>query len=333
MKFLNISKENMPKAVLTAAALLAALVLPLIFSSRYYLIILTNILLFSICAESLNLLLGYTGQISLGHGAFFMVGAYTFSILTKSYAVNQWLAILGSIVICILLGLLLGIPSCKVSAIYLAMVTAGFASVITLFVTNEAWLTNGPNGITGVSRPVIFGHKLTTLEFYYFCLLVLILVIIMVRNIVNSRTGRALMAVRGNTIAAAAMGVNVNHYKLMVFAVTSALAGLAGALYSMDMGMTGPSLFGTHSFLFLTSTIVGGMGSLAGPIVGAALVTMLPEWLRFAQTYMNGLYGIMIALVILFLPKGIYGGIESLLNKYSASGSFSLKKKGGNENG
>ncbi|MDO5538881.1 MAG: branched-chain amino acid ABC transporter permease [Eubacteriales bacterium] len=317
----KMSKES---RIIVLLVMLAAVIFPLFLDhgNNYIFQILGKCVIYSMCAISLNLLMGYTGQFSLGHGAFFMVGAYTFGISTVIHHVSPWLALVLAVIVCYMVGYVLGFAGCKFSAIYLAMITLGFSKVLTLVVTNEVWLTKGTNGISGIPKFSFWGYKLNTFSFYFFALACLIVMLYLYYNMVNSATGRAFKAVRGKPIAAATMGVNVNRYKLLVFAISSAMAGFAGALYASMLTYISPTSFSSVSISLIIMTIVGGCGTLFGPVIGACILTILPEFLRGAGTYIDGMYGVLALVTILFMPAGIMGGLVALRKMVAEKSPF-----------
>ena len=292
-----------------------ALVAPLVAGPKnnYMMNILISYCYFGILAASLNLLIGYTGQMSLGHAAFMAIGAY--AILNKTLGVHFLLAIIGAVAISFVCGLFIGLACSKLSTIFLAMTTSGFAKAVTITITNEKWLTGGANGFTGIPKLTVFGHKFSNFELYYVALAVTLLVFLFCYRLIYSKTGRAMQAVRNAPIAAAAMGINVNGYKFLVCGISAALAGLAGCIYALNMSYLSADMFNKTSITLLTMTVCGGMGSLFGPVAGTLVIGTLPELLRVFSNYLDGIYGILIILVMLFMPEGIYGGIKNLANK------------------
>ena len=294
-----------------------ALVAPLVAGPKnnYMMNILISYCYFGILAASLNLLIGYTGQMSLGHAAFMAIGGYAYAILNKTLGVHFLLAIIGAVAISFVCGLFIGLACSKLSTIFLAMTTSGFAKAVTITITNEKWLTGGANGFTGIPKLTVFGHKFSNFELYYVALAVTLLVFLFCYRLIYSKTGRAMQAVRNAPIAAAAMGINVNGYKFLVCGISAALAGLAGCLYALNMSYLSADMFNKTSITLLTMTVCGGMGSLFGPVAGTLVIWTLPELLRVFSNYLDGIYGILIILVMLFMPEGIYGGIKNLANK------------------
>lgn len=294
-----------------------ALVAPFVVGTKnnYMLNILISYCYFGILSASLNLLIGYTGQMSLGHAAFMAIGGYTYAILNKTLGMNFLVAMIGAVTVSFICGLFIGLACSKLSTIFLAMTTAGFAKAVTLIITNEKWLTGGANGFTGIPKLTVFGHKFSNFELYYVALVLALLVFLFCYRLIYSKTGRAMQAVRNAPIAAAAMGINVNGYKFMVCGISAALAGLAGCIYAVNMNYLSADMFNKTSITLLSMTVCGGMGSLFGPVVGTLVIGTLPELLRVFSNYLDGIYGVMIILVMLFMPQGIYGGIKDLAEK------------------
>ena len=315
--------------ILIGIMIAAALVLPFLVGSdnNYMLNILISYCYYGILAASLNLLIGYTGQISLGHAAFMAIGGYSYAILNKTLGFHFIFAMLGAIMISFLCGLFIGLACSKLSAIFLAMATSGFSKAVTITITNEKWLTGGANGFTGIPKITVFGYKLTNLEIYYFALVLALLVFLVCYRLIYSKTGRAMQAVRNAPIAAAAMGINVNGYKFLVCGISAAMAGLAGCIYAINLNYLSADMFNKTSITLLTMTVCGGMGSLFGPVLGTLVIGTLPELLRVFANYLDGIYGVMIIVVMLFMPQGIYGGLKDLVDK------MIMKREGGRVHG
>ena len=284
----------------------------------YLLSQLTFVCMYSIAAVGLMLLTGYTGQISLGHAAFFGIGAYTSSILTLK-GVPFLLALPASGVTAALAGLVVGLPALRLSGHNLAIATMGFAFIVEEILVRWESLTNGNLGLI-VDPPVIMSISFETeTRFYYLSLAVLIICILWAKNILRSPTGRALTAIRDSETAAQAMGINLAKYKTMAFSISAFFTGLAGCLYAHKLTFVNPESFTILvSIEFLAMIIIGGMGSLHGAVYGTAFIIFLPQVIIMTKDYMpkyladqtgleSALYGIMIVLFILFEPMGIYG--------------------------
>lgn len=314
-------KTNNATRIVVAVLIVIALVAPLILGPKnnYFINILISYCYFGIMAVSLNLLVGYTGQISLGHAAFMAIGAYSFAILYKTYHMHVFLAVICALAISFACGLFLGLACGKLNAIFLAMATTGFAKAVNLFITNEGWLTGGANGFTGIPRLTLFGHKFSNFEFYYISLGVTLLVFLMCYRLIYSKTGRALQAVKTSPIAAEAMGINVKGYKFLVCGISASMAGLAGCIYALNINYLSADMFNKTSVMLLTMTISGGLGSLFGPVLGTLTIGTLPELLRPFAEHLNGIYGIIIILVMRFMPNGIYGAVKGLIDRVKRS--------------
>ena len=294
-------RQRLTQLVLLAAAA----VFPLLVSNPYAirLAILSGI--FIILSLSLNLLTGFSGQISLGHIAFYGIGAYTAAILSKNFGVNFLICMLAAVVVTALFGL----PALKLGGYYLAIVTLGFSEIVRLVEINRMDLTNGPLGINGIPKPALFGVKLSSPRaYYYMCLLLVALTILVIRNILESRVGYALGAIRGDENAAKFMGVNIFRYKIMAFMVSAGIAGLAGAFFAQYVTFIDPTSFASdQSTLVLIMVIFGGIGSLPGSVTGAVVLTLVPELLRGLMEYRMLIYGGVLVFMMLVRPEGLLG--------------------------
>ena len=300
---------------------LALLILAPIGQGRYIVYTLTSWLVFSIAAMGLNLTLGYAGQISLAQSAFMAVGAYITALLTLNgihWIVAMPIAVLSSFV----LGLLIGFPALRVKGHFLAFVTLAFTTLVFLVLRNEDWLTGGPYGLSGMPRPD-FGLFNTgkNINFYYFTVFIFVIFSLLMYQIVRSPWGRAFRGLRENEIRAESLGVNTRRITLLAFAIGSAAGGLAGSLMTPLVQFIEPGSFALlHSLRILLMVIVGGAGFFFGPVVGAGVVIMLPEVLRFTEGYYLMIYAVTVVVLIIFCPKGLVGLGEIISRKI-------LKKK------
>jgi branched-chain amino acid transport system permease protein len=291
--------------IIALVALAVLIVLPHGLKS-YGIYLLSLWALYAIAAQGLNLTLGYAGQVSLGQAAFLGIGAYTAALLTKA-GYSFWMALPGAAVLCFVLGLLLGFPALRVQHHYLAFATLGFNGLVYLVLRNEEWLTGGTFGIRRIPRPELFGLSLrSALDFYYLCLAALVIVTLALWWILRSPWGRAFAALRDNPLRAESLGIDIRAYTLLAFAIGAACAGIAGAFYAPLVQFIDPTPFGlTASLAFLLMVVVGGSGRFFGPFLGAALVTLLPEWLRFAESYYLLVYAILVVILMVWCPGGI----------------------------
>ncbi|HHU49360.1 MAG TPA: branched-chain amino acid ABC transporter permease [Clostridiales bacterium] len=316
------------RAVINLILAAVAILLPVISKANDYILnVMILTLLYILLSFGLNLLLGYTGQISIGHAAFYSIGAYTTALLSVKLDAPFIVCLIFSIIVTFLFGILLGFTSHKLDAIFLAIVTMAFGNIIRLVLMNWREVTGGINGIRNISGIMLFGEKMTKFQFYYLALFFLAVIMVISYNLVNSKTGRAFMAVRDAPIAAESMGINVNRYKLLIFAISAAFAGVAGSLYAKLVGYISPDAFTADmSIRFLTIVIVGGLGSFYGPLAGGIVVGVLPELLRSFESFSMVAYGLMIVLVLKFAPRGIMGGIEKVVEYLKAKFKTGTKK-------
>lgn len=264
--------------------------------------------LYTILAVSLNLIIGYCGQVSLGHAAFYGLGAYTSALLSLHWHLPFPLALAAALLVAGLFGLGLGIPTLRLRDDYLAIVTLGFGVIMELIMLNLEF-TGGPDGLTRIPVPQIFGFSLKPKLAYLLLVAAAVsLVLLLLRQLVNSRHGRALRAIRDHELTAQVMGINTAAYKIVIFTLAAALAGLAGALYAHYITFINPESFGLHtSIQVLTMVVLGGMGSIGGSVVGAAVLTVLPELLRGIADYQDLVYGALLVVMLLWRPQGLFG--------------------------
>jgi branched-chain amino acid transport system permease protein len=259
-------------------------------------------------AVGLNLLFGYTGQISLAHSSFYAIGAYTASLLEVHTGLSFWLSTPIGIFLAVVVAFLIGIPTLRLKDHYLALATLALCLVTSLFLINAKWLTNGAEGVMGLKSPTFFGYPMKGVSYYYFVTALAVVIFIMVRNLVHSRVGLALETIRENEEASASLGVNVLYYKVMVFAIAGGLAALAGSLYAHLALFVSPETFGLMlSVEVLVIVVIGGLASMQGAVVGAVFITLLPELLYSFEEHRILVYGIILLLMVIFAPRGIVG--------------------------
>jgi branched-chain amino acid transport system permease protein len=293
-----------------ALGAVAAVTAPLWVANPYHLHVLIMAGIFAILALSLNLLLGYTGQLSLGHAAFFGIGAYTSALLAlPPLEASFWLALPAAAVAAGLAGWAIGRLALKLRGAYFVLVTISFAGVISLVSVNWMELTNGPLGLPGVPPPALGPWTLRTKSAYWYLVLAgVALAWLVCHRLVASRIGRALVALRENEPLAQSVGIDGTRYLVLAAVVSAALAGVAGSLYAHYTRFVSPEVFlFTYTVTMVIMVIAGGQGTLAGPIVGALLFTALPEALREAMAWQWQMlaYGVILVLLVFFLPRGI----------------------------
>jgi branched-chain amino acid transport system permease protein len=295
-------------AVLTVLLALLALVAPQ-YLKNYGIYLMTYWLIFIIATMGLNLTVGYAGQKSLGHAAFFGIGAYTVAIMMKA-GLSFWLGLPAAALICFVAGLILGFPALRVQAIYLAFATLGFNTAIWLVMRNEEWLTGGTFGINNIARPSVFGYSMEgNLPYYYLVLAVTLILSGLLWGLLRSPWGKAFTALRDNPIRAESLGVDIRNYTLLSFAIGAAYAGVAGALFASLVQFIEPAPFAVGaSIMMYLMVVVGGAGYFLGPLVGAAVGVVLPEWLRdvpgVSDWYLP-MFGAAVVVLMVWLPDGL----------------------------
>ena len=298
---------------------LVILIVPVFVKGAYFLGVLIQAGLFSLIAMGLSLLMGYAGQLSLGHAAFFGIGAYSSAILTGSHGWSPWTAMIAGFFVAAALAWLISVPSLKLKGHYLAMATLGFGEIVYIFFNAEVSFTGGPSGYTSGIIPYLKIFSLTfdnEINYYFLTWAVVLMVLLLNLHIIHSRIGRALRSIHADEEAARAMGVNTARFKVSIFVVSAVYASLAGSLYAHYILFVAPGPFSLmESILLVTMVIIGGMGSIWGAILGAMLLTILPEVLRTFQEYNILIYGGILLIIMLFLPGGLFGGSRILFEK------------------
>jgi branched-chain amino acid transport system permease protein len=311
-----------PKVIGTVGwlcVLLAILSFPLLVRSQYVLHISIVIGLAVIYGMGYNLLFGFCGQVSFGHGGFFAVGAYASVLMVLRLGLSFWTALAIAVLFTGLVGFLLGLPVLKLHHHYLAMATLAFAVIVESVVVQWRELTRGPVGLMGIPVPSFFGVPVHGVSFYYLTFLFVVLGYIVARNVVRSRFGRAILAIKENEEAAPSLGINVRLYKTIALTISALYAGLAGVRYAFLNQFIGPECFTLDlSVTAVLMTVMGGAGTFLGPVVGAVIVSILPELLYGFEEYHLIIYGLVLGFFLLFLPKGIVGGVSDLARHASA---------------
>ncbi len=305
------------KKWLLLALLLALLFLPMVVSNSYYLRLVNLIIVYSMITIGLNLITGVTGQVSLGHAAFWGVGAYMSAYITTTLGLSFWLSVPAAIIITGIIGLFIASFTLHLEGPYLAMATIGVGEITRQVLINWTSFSGGPSGIFGIPFISIGNFQIDTEpKFYYFALTVLILLYASTRKLLNSRIGRSMIAIRESEGAARAVGVYTTRMKVLVFGISTAIAGLAGSIYAHWVNYISPDTFTfTESLLFLTMIMIGGMGSLPASIIGAGSIVLLSEVLRDIEQLRMVVYAFLIILVIVFFPEGIIGMIPKRFRK------------------
>lgn len=293
--------------------------------SNYRLFLISTMIIASIAVLGLNLLTGFNGQFSLGHGAFYAVGAYTAAILMDKLNVPYWATIPAAAIVCFIVGYLFGLPALKLEGHYLALATFALALAVPQILKYK-WLeglTGGVQGIVLMKPEVPFGLPLSEDQWlYYFCLLVMIVLFWAAANMLNSRSGRAMMAIRDQYMAADTMGIDTALYKTVTFGISAAYTGIAGALSASAIAFVAPDSFGIFlSIKFLIGLVVGGMGSLLGSVLGGVFYVLVDNSAQSLTQFIRNdlglpfdlsaytVFGVLLIAIIYLMPMGIAGGL------------------------
>lgn len=313
-------------AAQAALFLLLLLAVPYTLPNEYYLSICILGALNAVIAVGLNLLMGYAGQVSLGHAAFYGLGAYATAIATTRFGLPIPAGMAIGVSLATVVAWVVAAPTLKLKGHYLAMATLGFGIIVSIVFNEAVDLTGGPSGYVGIPRLALLGYEFTADHSYYNLMaVVLTFVVLLSLNLMKSRTGRALRALHVSEKAAASLGVDIAAHKRFVFVLSAALAGLAGVLYAHYLSFIAPASFGFgFSVQLVVMVVLGGMASVWGSVAGALFLTALPEALREFEDIDILVYGAILVLTIMFLPDGLAGGLSRLSRRVRR-----LRRQGG----
>ncbi len=294
------------------AIILVLAIVPQFISNLYYIQVMIFIGIYIILALSLNLLNGYVGLLSIGHAAFYGIGAYASAKLVMEAGLPFLLAMPAAGFIAGLFGYLIAKPTLRLSGIYMTLATLGFNMIFFLVLQNWMSFTNGPLGIMDIPPPAIFGYQIESrLQYYYLIFFLVLLTVGSMHRLMTCRFGRALVGIRENELAAEAMGVHTTRYKIQAFVLAAFYAGIAGSYYAHFVKYISPDSFYIYeSFILLAMLAFGGQGNLIGPVVGAAILIIIPEIFRFLQEYRMLVYGSILVVMMLVRRQGLLGGRE-----------------------
>lgn len=277
-----------------------------IFNS-YFLNILIIAGIYVILSLGLNLTTGFAGQVSLGHAAFYAIGAYTSAILSTKLGFSIWLTLPISAIVAWAVGALLGLPSLRVKEDFLAIVTMGLGLIVQSLALNLK-ITGGPMGIGSIKPLSFFGHPAGISGFLIFEIVIIVVLTFVMCRINNSRVGRALKSIREDETVAGTIGINTTTYKVIAFAVGAMYAGIAGTLFAHYFTYVSPDSFGfTESATILSMVVLGGLGSIKGSIIGAVVLSVAPEFLRGFENYRILIYGLLLVVMMRYRPQGLFG--------------------------
>ncbi len=300
-------------------ALVVAVLLPLsLFTNPYNRGLLVLIVIYAVAGLSLDYIMGEMGQFSFGHAAFWGFGAYVSAKLALDLGISPWIGFVAAPVAAGLVGLLIGyIALRRTRGLELAIVTLGFGVLAWTVALRWRPVTGGPSGLRQVPPPSIFGWEIRSeLAYYYFALVLLLVVVFLLSRLRESRFGRAVRSIHENEDLARSVGVSATKYYVIAFAFACALVGFSGALYAHHFRFVNPNLLGLqYMFIFLIIVLVGGTGSLWGPVLGASIFVLVSEWLRVLQEYRFLIFGVVLLLVVLFMPTGVFPTLRRVIRR------------------
>ncbi len=300
------SLQHIDKKPFVTALALLLLILPVLLND-YHIDILSLAWLYALLAVGLNITVGYTGLLDLGYAGFYGIGAYAYALFSP--LIGFWIGLLFGGGVAALFGMILGLITLRLRGDYLAIVTLGFVQIVYLILNNWDSVTNGPNGILNVRQPEVAGFVLhRPIHFYYLVLILLGVVAMAVHRLVGSQIGRAWIAIREDPIAAEAIGIPTTRIKVLAFTLGAGVAGMAGVFFAARYAFVSPESFNfLESVRILSMVVLGGMGSLHGAILGAILLTLLPEMFRGLASYRMLIFGAALVVMMLFRPQGLLG--------------------------
>lgn len=306
-------------------------VLPFIIPDSYFVSVLVTALIFAILAKSLNIVVGFVGEISFGHAAFFGLGAYTSALITQRVFDSFWLGLLCVLIVTGIAGAVIAMLALRLKGPYFAIVTLAFAEILRLIVLNWQSFTGGASGLHGIERPVLFGLEIGSVyAYYYFVLVFLILIFYFIDRLLKSKIGIAFIAIREKDDLAKSIGIDPYWYKVMAFSISAVIAGMSGGLYAHYFQTVSADNLGVYyTTIALIMVMVGGRGTYWGPIIGAVIFTLLPEYLRVAGEWRMVIFSLILVICCLFMPLGI----TSLSRKGALIPSLLRKKNEAYEKG
>jgi branched-chain amino acid transport system permease protein len=312
--------------ILWILVLVLLLLLPTLSGENYYFLHISIMVgIFIILAQGLNILFGYAGQISIGHAAFYAIGAYASALLAARLSFPFWASSLLALLFTGLVGFLLGLTCLRLRGEYLAITTVAFGEIVQVILTQWEEVSGGPEGFLNIPKAHIGSFLFDSpVRFYYLTLLITLLSLVLARNLTSFKLGRSFRSVRDDPLAANILGVDTTRVKLIAFVLSAAYSGLAGSLYAHYSRALLPDYFSLSlSVLIFMMVMLGGMGSLYGPVIGAILLTVSFELLRVFQIYQMVIFGVLVLLITIFAPEGLVGIVKGIVQKRSALSSRS----------
>lgn len=309
------------KIILLAIIFAIVITAPLYVTNIYYLHLINLSGVYALVTIGLNLLSGYTGQTSMGQAGFFAIGTYVAALMMMNFKLPFLLALIIGVIAAAVCGLIISIPTMKLSGPYLVLATVGFGEIIRLVLINWIPVTRGAAGLTGIPFPQFFGYKITSeSQFFYLILFFVIFGVYIATRLAKSKIGRTLSAIRDDEIAAAAMGVPVNRYKIAAFVISAMFAGLAGGVFGSFSGVTSPDNFTfDDSVAFLCMSVIGGNRTILGGVFGALLLTVISEFLRVFQGTRLIIFGLILVFTVIYMPNGLIGVANQVMKRFKKS--------------
>ncbi|MBM7661965.1 branched-chain amino acid transport system permease protein [Bacillus mesophilus] len=304
------------KRNLTIILFLVAVIIPLVTENQYYLHIFSSIFIWTIAVYGLNMVGGFTGQLSLAHAGFFAIGAYSLGVLTVKVGLNFWLSFILAIIITTVIGFLIGLIALRTKEHFFAIYTLCVGYIIYLIIYKWEAVTEGVRGLIGIPAPTPIGPITfdSPKSVYYLMLFFLVVAIFVFKRIIDSLVGRTFIAIRNSEELAQTIGIETMKQKLLSFVLSTFFAGLAGALYASFVRFIGPDIsYINITFDMLTYLLVGGIGTISGPLVGTLIIIWVSQYLQFLQDYRMLIFGPILVLLIIFYPRGIAGGVQTWL--------------------
>jgi branched-chain amino acid transport system permease protein len=294
--------------------LLLMVTVMLMLRERYLALVLCNICIYAIAVSGLDILFGYTGQVSFGHAGYYAIGSYCSTLLSIKLGIPVTISMLIASFVAMLFGVIMAFPAARLVKHFLSLLSIAFGNMIFMLISATSWLTNGFSGIMNIPPVVLFGYPITTNQgYFFFCLVITALMLVCKHHIIESRTGRAFIAIRENVHAANGMGINVRYYKVLAFALSAFYTGLAGSLYAHLVRFISPDTYtNITSNLFMTMLLFGGIASLFGPLVGSAILVVCTELMQSLIRYQMLIYAIFILAILFFLPNGVIGTLDTI---------------------
>ncbi|MDR3003589.1 MAG: branched-chain amino acid ABC transporter permease [Acidovorax sp.] len=312
-----------------ALLLAAGLAFPWLAGNDYHLTVMSTAYIFAIATLGLNLITGYTGQLNLAHAGFMAVGAYTVGILTVDHGWTFWAGLAMSGLVCVVLGYVIGISSLRLKGHYFSIFTLCVGYIMFLLIEKWEDLTHGTVGIMGIPEPEAIGALTfdTPLRMYYFVLFFLVLLVWVMRRIVKSLLGRTFIAIRNSDELAEALGINLMRNKVLAFMLSVFYAGIAGGLYAGFVRFIGPDMAGVHhTFDMMIFAMVGGLGTVFGPLLGSIGMPWITQYLQFLQEYRFIVFGPILVMLVIFMPYGVVGSFTAWRARRAAKQSQQAKQ-------